>query len=103
MTGIIKNNEGRFGKQEYFGYRSNEAGDILYDDVAVSKAIDNEQSFVDAFGNKYEKVERRGKFVGYNIMGLKEGGTSVSFITFVNAEKARLWAVNKPGGALKSR
>lgn len=99
----LKNDEGRFGKQEYFGYRSNEAGDILYDDIAVSKAIDNEQSFVDAFGNKYEKVERRGKFVGYNIMGLKEGGTSVSFITFVNAEKARLWAVNKPGGALKSR
>ena len=26
----LKNDEGRFGKQEYFGYRSNEEGDILH-------------------------------------------------------------------------
>ena len=68
----------------------------MYDDEAVSRAIDNGQSFIDAFGNKYEKVERDGKFVGYNISGLKEGGESITFITFVKPEKARLWAVNKP-------
>ena len=92
----LRNESGRFGKQEFFGYKLNKQGNVLYDDEAVSRAIDNGQSFIDAFGNKYEKVERDGKFVGYNISGLKEGGESITFITFVKPEKARLWAVNKP-------
>ena len=93
----LRNESGRFGKQEFFGYKLNKQGNVLYDDEAVSKAIDNGQSFIDAFGNKYERQEdRNGKFTGYNIMGLKEGGESITFITFVKPEKARLWAVNKP-------
>ena len=95
INASLVNDNGVFGRQEYIGWKMGKKGNILYDDVAVSNSIDKGESFVDAFQNEYRRVERGGKFVGYEIYGLKEGATTISYITFVSPEKAKLWTVGK--------
>ena len=70
-------------------------GNVLYDDTAVLNSISKKEGFVDAFQNEYKPRVKDGKFLGYEIYGLKEGDTKVSYITFVSPDVAKQWAVGK--------
>ena len=70
-------------------------GNVLYDDDAVLSSINKREGFIDAFQNEYKPRVIDGKFLGYEIYGLKEGDTKVSYITFVSSDLAKQWAVGK--------
>ena len=42
--------------RKYVGWRLNQQGDVLYDDGAVLKSIQNHEEFLDAFGNTYKPI-----------------------------------------------
>jgi hypothetical protein len=91
----LTNDKGTFGRQEYIGYKMGRNGNVLYDDTAVLNSISKKEGFVDAFQNEYKPRVIDGKFLGYEIYGLKEGDTKVSYITFVSPDVAKQWAVGK--------